>query len=208
MSKYQVTVHHVPEKNIPVSDCLSRHSVSETYPDVVKVLDLHVYTVKKQSFVTDQRLEKLRAETKTDKQMSLLKRTILQDWPETRSNGVQSILEFLNHRDESSVEDGHIFVGHTLLIPRSMSSDSIEKVHLARLGISKTLLQAKDSLFWPGMSKQITEYVTKYHTCVVHRDANTSMTLIPTEFPDRPFQKDIHRLIPFDCGKYRLYRLL
>ncbi|XP_052778759.1 uncharacterized protein K02A2.6-like [Mya arenaria] len=187
LSKYEVNVRHVPGKNIPVSDCLSRQSLPDTFPGMIDGLDYHVHTVQKQLHVTDKRLEIIRAETAKDPQMIKLKRAISQGWSESRSNCDPSIVEF--HRDEISTEDGLIFRGHTLVIPKSMRNELVEKVHSSHLGITKTLERAKDSLFWPGMSKQVTDYVTTCPICLAHRDANASLPLITTEFPDRPFQK-------------------
>jgi len=127
-----------------ISDCLSQQSIPDTCPKIIKGLDVH--NVKKQLFVTDQQLEKIRSEIQNDYQCSTLKRTIIQGWPEKRSNCPKLILEFFNHRDELSFEDDLIFRGHTLKIPRSMRSELIEKVHSAYLGITKTLMRAKDSM--------------------------------------------------------------
>ena len=65
----------------------------------------------------------------------------------------------------------------------------ISKVHTGHLGVSKTLERAKDNLFWPGMSKDITEHVLQRAICLKHRDSNAKEPLIPHEFPDRPYQK-------------------
>lgn len=118
--------------------------------------------------------------------MSLLKRNILQGWPETRSNCAQPILEFFNHRDELSVEDGLIFQGHTLVIPRSMRSELIQRL----------CCELKTPC--PGLG------CNKVPTCLTHRDANASMPLITTEFPDRPYQKIAADLFHFDGSEYLL----
>ena len=43
--------------------------------------------------------------------MQALQNTIVQGWPETRSACEQSILEYWNHRNELSIEEGFIFRG-------------------------------------------------------------------------------------------------
>ena len=61
-------------------------------------------------------------------------------------------MEYWNHRDELSVDDGIIFRGQTLIVPRRLRAEILLQVHKGHLGITKTLERAKDSLFWPGMS--------------------------------------------------------
>lgn len=45
LQKYNVTVRHVPGKEIPVADTLSRKYMSDTYPDLSKGMEVHVRTV-------------------------------------------------------------------------------------------------------------------------------------------------------------------
>ncbi|XP_060600965.1 uncharacterized protein K02A2.6-like [Ruditapes philippinarum] len=204
LSKYQLIVKHMPGKEIPVSDCLSRQSLPNTYLNMSDELDNYVHTVQKQLHITDQRIENIRAETCKDAQMKILKKTILNGWPESRSMCKQSILDFWNHRDEISVENDLIFRGHTIVIPKILRNELVQKVHTGHMGITKTLERAKDSIFWPGMSKQITEYVSKCSICLTYRDANTKEPLMTTEFPDRPYQKIAADLFHFQGKEYLL----
>ena len=111
LSKYEVNVCHIPGKNIPVSDCLSRQSLPDTFPKMIEGLDYHVHTVQKRIHVIDKRLASIRFETAKDPQMIKLKRTIVQSWPESRSKCDVSIVECFNHCDEKNTEDGLIFRG-------------------------------------------------------------------------------------------------
>ena len=139
LQKYKITVRHVGGKEIPISDCLSRQSVKDTYPNVIEGLDLHVHSVRKHLFITDGRLEKVRNSIQDDAQMQILKKIILEGWPLMRSECHKDILEFWNHRDELSYEDNMIFRGHTILIPRSIRHEMITLLHTGHLGVTKTL---------------------------------------------------------------------
>jgi hypothetical protein len=204
LQKYDITVEHVRGKDIPVSDYLSRHSVNDTYPTLIDGLDTHVHSVRKQLLVTDRRLEIIRQAIRDDSQMQLLKQTILDGWPESRSNCNPVITEFFNHRDELSYEDDLIFRGQTLLIPRSLQPDMIRQVHIGHLGVTKTLQRAKDCMFWPGMQKQISEHILQCPICLTHRDSNAKEPMITSEFPDRPYQVLSTDLFHFDNRNYLL----
>lgn len=139
---------------------MARQALPDTCPEIIERLDSHVHTVYQQIPVTDRRLQIIRTEITKDQQMTKLKRTITDGWPESASKCDRNIAEYFNHRDDLSSEDGLIFRGHTLVIPKSLRNELIEKVHSSHLGITKTLERAKDSLFLPSMSKQITDFVT------------------------------------------------
>ena len=80
-------------KEIPVSDCLSRSYLTDTYANYKAGLDEHVHTVLQQLCVTDKRLEAVQKSILQDRQMQTLQATIVQGWPETRSACNQSVLE-------------------------------------------------------------------------------------------------------------------
>ena len=73
--------------------------------------------------------------------------------------------------DELSCYDGLIFRGEQLIIQASERAITLEKLHQAHLGIELTLRRARDVIFWPGMSKQITEIVSKCSLCLEHRNS-------------------------------------
>ena len=133
LQKYDISVKHVSGKDIPVSDCLSRHSVKDTCPELIDGLNLHVHAVKQHLFVTDRRIEIIKAESQKDLQMCKLKQTILDGWPNSRSDCSKLILEYWNHRDELAVEDDLIFRGHAMLIPKSLREEMVKKVHICHL---------------------------------------------------------------------------
>ena len=136
--------------------------------------------------------------------MCKLKQTILDGWPNSRSDCRKLILEYWNHRDELAVEDNLIFRGHAILIPKSLREEMVKKVHISHLAVTKTVQHAKDSICWPGMQKQITDYVLQCSTCLMHRDTNPREPMISSEFPDRPYQNIGTDLFHFDGKNYLL----
>ena len=57
------------------------------------------------------------------------------------------------------------------------------------MGTQKCLQWAKDVMFWPGMAKQICDYVPSYSICLSNRNSNQKEPLTPHEIPSRPWQK-------------------
>ena len=57
--------------------------------------------------------------------MQALQNMIVQGWPETFSACEQSVLEYWNHRDELSIEEGLIFRGQKIVIPKSLHTEML-----------------------------------------------------------------------------------
>ena len=68
-----------------------------------------------------------------------------------------------------------------------MRLDVLDKIHEGHQGIQKCRERAKQSVWWPGISRHIQEMVEQCSTCAYQRRQH-AQPLIPTEFPERPFQ--------------------
>ena len=187
LQKYDLDVRFVGGKNVPISDLLSRQPLPDTHE--IAGFDLQVRTVIRSLFITDKRLETVRSATLQDPQMRILKQTILEGWPDLRTECPKQILDFWNHRDELSAADDLIFRGQTLLIPNALRQQLVESVHTGHMDTQKCLQRAKDVMFWPGMAKQISDYVLSCSICLNNRNANQEEPLTPHEIPTRPWQK-------------------
>ena len=188
LQQYDIEVTHVRGKNIPLGDALSRNYVSETFPDLIEGLDAHVHTVIRSLPISDMKIKQLQDATRGDEQMQELIRVINSGWPDTRQNCPKSVMDYYNHRDELSCANDIVFKGQKLVIPASMREEMIKAVHIGHLGVEKSVGRARDIMFWPLMSKQITDYVLGCTICLKYRDSNPNEPLHSHDVPDRPWQ--------------------
>ena len=91
-------------------------------------------------------------------------------------------------KNELSVNNGILLRGNRLIIPSSLRPEIIEKLHSGHQGFTKCQQQAKDSVWWPGIKKDIEEKVSKCIVCSKHR-LNHVEPLLPSPFPNRPWEK-------------------
>ena len=63
----------------------------------------------------------------------------------------------------------------------------MDRIHEGHLGVSKCRERAKQSVWWPSLSRQIKDVVENCRTCAYLGKQHTE-PLIPTELPERPFQ--------------------
>ena len=66
LSRYDINLTYIPGKEIPLADTLSRKFLPDTCPDLIDGLDEHVHGIMSCIPVSNQKMDYLRAETKTD----------------------------------------------------------------------------------------------------------------------------------------------
>lgn len=188
MQRYDIEVRFRAGKEIPVPDTLSRKSLSDTYPSLSEGLDVQVNMVISSLPVSDRKLQEIKAQTEQDEQLSLLKKVIQDGWPVYRNQCQPEILDFWNFRDELACFDGIIMKGQKLVIPKALRSSILDIVHVGHMGVEKTLNRARDIIFWPRISSDITQLVLNCPTCLEHRCSNTKEPLVSPEIPEYPWQ--------------------
>ena len=97
------------------------------------------------------------------------------------------MVEFWNHRDELSAADDLMFWGQTLVIPKSLRQQMTKSIHTGHMGTQKCVQRAKDEMFWPGMTKRITDFVLSCSICLSNRNAKAKEHLTAYEIPTRPW---------------------
>ena len=60
---------------------------------------------------------------------------------------------------EISVENGLLMRGCCIVIPSELQQEMLNKIHDGHLGITKCRTRARQSIWWPGLSKQLEEKV-------------------------------------------------
>jgi hypothetical protein len=85
--------------------------------------------------------------------------------------------------------DGIICHNAKIVIPYSLRPEMLEHIHEGHMGMEKCKALAKQSLYWPNMSRDIENIVAKCHICNSYRNAQPREPLIPHEVPARTWQK-------------------
>ena len=78
--------------------------------------------------------------------------------------------------------------GSRLVIPATLRAGILHKLHEKHLGVTKCRERARQSVWWPGMSKQLEDFVLSCSVCCKERTQRAE-PLIPTPFPDLPWQR-------------------
>lgn len=98
----------------------------------------------------------------------------------------------------------YLFKGHKVIVPHQLRRQMLKKIHESHLGIVKCKQRARDVLFWPGMSSQIEEKVSKCPTCCQYQRSNPKEPMITAEIPERPWSKIGADLFEYNGATYLL----
>ena len=78
----------------------------------------------------------------------------------------------------------------------------MSKLHASHLGVQGCLGRAREAFYWPGMNKDITEYISKCSTCNTYKPDQQKEPLICHELPSRPWQSISVDLFDFRGQNY------
>ena len=102
------------------------------------------------------------------------------------------MIEQLSKYDEYFIQEGILFKGIQLCIPRNyMRLNLIKQKHCGGLtrhfGIDKTLSLLKDKYYWPQMYKGVQKFVKSCGVCQVAKGVSQNIGLYtPISIPEKP----------------------
>ena len=108
-------------------------------------------------------------------------------WPESIQKFPSSLSPYWSTRDEISQGQGFLLKGPRLIIPASIRLEILDRIHDGHQGIIKCSRRAKESIWWPGLGKQLEETVTNCHKCIEHPKPNRE-SMISSAVAERPWQ--------------------
>ena len=153
--------------------------------------------------VSDERMDEIREKTKDDKDLMYIMGYIQNGWPLTRKSLPVDIQMYFTFREELSVQNGIIFKGERVVIPKSMRSKIIGLIHVSHTGVQGCLRRAREAVYWPLMATDFEEAVGSCETCQKYQRNQQKEPLISTEVPELPYQFISTDLFEFE-GKHYL----
>ena len=215
--KYDVTVKYVKGAEVPIADALSRVSpLPASTNDKFPRLDIHQIT--KNLPASPIKLQQIRNETANDPTLSKLRNVIHQGWPTTREKCPQALHDYWNFREELTIEDGIILKQERIVMPTTLRHDTLNTIHHGHLGQEKCLLRARSAVFWPGITKDVTNLVQNCAACQAHQRKQQKQPIQQPEPPCYPwqiltsdlfeFQKNMYLMIADKYSKFPIVRKL
>ena len=100
----------------------------------------------------------------------------------------ENLKEFWRVRARLRIVDGVAMYGDRTIIPEMLRPDVLVVLHSAHQGVTGMNLRAEQSVFWPGITKDISTVRERCYTC--HKNAPSQAKLPPVDpiVPQYPFE--------------------
>ena len=100
------------------------------------------------------------------------------------------------------MQDELVTKGECIVIPKSMQSIVLKKIHETHQDIEKCLLKARKSVYWRGMSRDIENMVRTCEICREHQKKKSKETMLIKEQATSPFQNIAADIFVFSCQQF------
>ena len=106
-----------------------------------------------------------------------------------------------------TVEDGIVLKGTQIVVPHKKYDATLKLIHEGHLGLQKCKLNAKDTVYWPGLNNQLEKMILNYELYLMYSQAkhkcNPTKTL-GQEIPVHPWFKLASDIFYFEGAAYLL----
>ena len=147
-------------------------------------------------------LQRIQDQQQQDPTCSSLIEYTTSGWPEP-SKLSRDTQPYYTVAGELTVNDNLLMRGSRIVIPTNLREELLGKIHAGHLGIQKCLLRAQESVWWPGITRDIHYTVEHCGTCIKQRP-NPVEPLLPSPPSDRPWQKVATDLFEWNGATYLL----
>ena len=202
--KYDVRIQFIPGKFLHIADTLSRAPLPST-GDLNTIHDesiLMIHTVIKNLSISAKKKEELQEAIRNDNNLQLVKQFIINGWPECRKDLPPKLYPYWQVRNDLHIIDEIIMKEWKVVIPESMVNYILNLLHTPHLGIEKTTARARKIVYWPGLSDDIYNMISKCNLCLKYCNKNQKQPLTSHPIPELPWQKVGSDLFDFDGKSY------
>ena len=178
LQRYNLKVSYKRGKEMYIADLLSRTFNNNSQNSTnSKVEHFHIFYQDLGNInftdylnLSDKNILRLQKETPKDFLLNSLKDIVLSGWPDNLRDVPNDIRTF-------GVQNDIIYKRWKVIIPKSMQNEMLQKINKSHLGIAASIRKARDVMYWPNMSNDITSYVRSCTTCTEFSDAQETQPL-------------------------------
>ena len=202
LMRFSYNIVHIPGKELYTADTLSRAPLLETRndDDLPDEISAFVNLVMDGMPATDTRLEQIKRYQLEDDVCREITMYVKEGWPDrAHLKGLTS--HYWSYQADLTVVDGLLMYGSRIVIPSALRQDTLEKLHEGHQGITKCRRLAIQSVWWPGVSKNIKELIENCKICCQTTRKHPE-PLAPSVMPERPWQKIAADLMEFKKVQY------
>lgn len=185
LDRFDYQVAYVPGKNLHTADALSRspeESVEIEAHDEVILREVNMYLP-----AGEKQLELYKREQHSDPVCSQVINYCCNGWP-SKSKVTNSLKPYWEIQGEFTLCNSLLLRGRRIVVPKSLQKNTVNKIHNGHMGIQKCRARARNSVWWPEMSQQISDFIKRCQICA-KETRPTVQPMIASQLPDYPWQR-------------------
>ena len=194
--RYRFTMQHIPGMKHKAADALSRKPSGTINPDMMPLpddvaymeegesIDAYVSALSQLQAVT---WDIVRTMTHSDVDMIKLLELIESGFPEQTSDVPQALKAYFKYRHELHTIDGVVMYNGRIVIPPSLRGEVLAVLHSAHQGVTSMTSGADSSVFWPGISLDISKVRATCNDCNINAPSQPNAPPIEPLIPLYPF---------------------
>ena len=124
--------------------------------------------------------------------------------PQSKKDCLEQLLDFWSFRQEISEEDGLLYKNHRLIMLYSERLETLKVLHLEHYAIDKMQLRALETVYWPGINKDILKCYQSCKTCIKYSKSQRNEPLQSHPTPELPWHTVATDLFETKNSKYLL----
>ncbi|XP_062558245.1 uncharacterized protein K02A2.6-like [Armigeres subalbatus] len=201
LQRYKITLQFKPGKEIVIADMLSRAAFAAgdgTNQDIYDIYTIDMdfsfeefeqINVMDYAPISDYRLDQIRKESHQDEDIQWIIRAIVEGWPSRPQEAPDRVQVFWKYKDDLSVQGGIVYRNDRILVPSNLRSEILKRLHASHSGIEATMKLARDTVFWPGINRDIKERIQNCNICIKYSSSQQHQPMQTHQIPNYPFQK-------------------
>ena len=177
----------VPGKHLVVTDTISCASQPDTDPEIPD-LEMNIHVINALP-ISVQKLQQFKTETLNNETLQLVKSYVLNRWPKSRHQVHLAAQSFYSVRSDLSFLHDLMLKDERIIVSSSMQKEMKDLLHTVHVGIERCKRHALESIYWPGLTGELTDLVLNCSTCLQYRNAQPKEPLIPHNIPTEVWSK-------------------
>ena len=189
--RFSYNIFYTPGSRMYVADSLSRPNYVSSNSEIDKLncIDTELYV---SAVCADTKHDDLLDETVfkhmmgDDVSLTCLK-YIEHGWQCEPKSLTGELKQLYSVKDRLTIANGLVYYDTRVYIPKSLRQTYLERCHKGHQGVTKCRRRAQAHFWWPGLSKDIADFIAKCNTCIVHSGIK-HMPMVEYDLPSRPWE--------------------
>ncbi|KAL5491281.1 hypothetical protein EMCRGX_G016538 [Ephydatia muelleri] len=205
LMRFKYTISHIPGKELVIANTLSRAPSNEVYQEEKEFraeIQAYVDLVVRNIPTSEPKMLEIKQAQQKDEICQKVIQYCQEGWPD-KSLVKGEWKQFFHVASELSVEDGLLLRGNRIVIPMALRAPVLNRLHEGHLGINKCRDRARESVWWPGLNRELEVKISMCTKCIKSHSQKPE-PLMMSKLPDLPWQKVATDLFSWKGSQYLL----